>query len=344
MPTIFRDWDQFESWFDFSDLQDEEGTEQFLQDKMNQDLIKKMHLILQPLLLRRIKADVEHLLPKKREYILYAPLTKDQTDLYNAINDKAIDTRQFLEDKVVERISGGGITPATSLTASPATASKQGDSDSMDIPLSKLDIKNRGRGRPPKSDSSTPKNAFQQMMQNRAFSTSSTASRKRKSKDSLPTPAPKSAKSSRSSTPATSVRGRKISKRKAYTEENSEDEDALSDDEFEAKLVDEMERDPTPITQQDPEEAERARILDLASKFSFIPHPHCKDPNQILTTNRERNLQQKARQPHHATSSRLQLPPQFLQSLVRRPARGRESRVLLRQNASSRPSSPSPFR
>jgi hypothetical protein len=31
LPTIFANWEQFESWFDFSDLQDEEGTEEFLQ-------------------------------------------------------------------------------------------------------------------------------------------------------------------------------------------------------------------------------------------------------------------------------------------------------------------------
>lgn len=269
MPTIFRDWEQFESWFDFSDLQDEEGTEQFLQDKVNQDLIKKMHLILQPLLLRRIKADVEHLLPKKREYILYAPLTKDQTDLYNVINDKNTDTRQFLEDRVVERLTGATSTSTMPRTASPVVA-KQEDSDSEDIPLSKLAIKNRGHGRPTKSAASTPKNAFQAMMQKRTPSSTPSTSRKRKSIDSLSTPASKSAKSSRSSTPATSVRGRKISKRKTYTEGNSDEEDQLSDDEFEAKLADEMaEENATPVVEQDPEEAEKAKILDLASTYPF---------------------------------------------------------------------------
>lgn len=278
MPTIFREWEQFESWFDFSDLQDEEGTEQFLQDKKNQELIKKMHLILQPLLLRRIKADVEHLLPKKREYILYAPLTKDQTDLYNVINDKETDTRQFLEDRVVERLTSAMNTLALSGTTGPAAArqaAKQEDSDSDDIPLSKLAIKNRGRGRPAKTAASkpavsAPKNAFQAMMQKRAPSSTPSTSRKRKSTDSLTTPASKSAKSSRSSTPATSVKGRKISKQKTYTEGNSDEEDQLSDDEFEAKLADEMaEVNATSFVELDPQEAEKARILDLASTCPF---------------------------------------------------------------------------
>lgn len=81
LPAIFTDWNAFESWFDFSDLQDQEGAEEFIGDKSNHDLIKKLHLILQPLLLRRVKADVAAYLPKKREYVLYAPMTREQTDL-----------------------------------------------------------------------------------------------------------------------------------------------------------------------------------------------------------------------------------------------------------------------
>lgn len=70
LPNIFTDWEAFESWFDFSDLEDEKGTEEFIGDRMKQDLVKKIHLILQPLLLRRIKQDVAAYLPKKREYVL----------------------------------------------------------------------------------------------------------------------------------------------------------------------------------------------------------------------------------------------------------------------------------
>ncbi|KAF2971228.1 hypothetical protein GQX73_g2376 [Xylaria multiplex] len=101
MPETFLDWEAFEVWFDFSDLQDEEGTAQFIEDKESQSLVSKIHKILQPLLLRRIKADVASYLPKKREYVLYAPMTKNQTDLYNVINDKKADTRSYLESKAL---------------------------------------------------------------------------------------------------------------------------------------------------------------------------------------------------------------------------------------------------
>jgi ATP-dependent DNA helicase len=272
LPTIFANWEQFESWFDFSELQDEEGTEEFLQDKMKQDLVKKMHLILQPLLLRRIKADVEHLLPKKREYVLYAPMTKEQTDLYNVINNKAVDTRQYLEDKVVERLTGATNTPARSRATSPGSITKTEGSDSEEIPISKLAIKKKGKGRPPKSATSkstpksAPKNAFQQMMERKASTAKSTPARKRKAEEPVVTPAPKSAKSSRSSTPATSVRGRKVRKGK-YAETEASDEDELSDDEFERKLAEEIAvKDDDIVSQGSAEDIERARTLELASE------------------------------------------------------------------------------
>ncbi|OAA66562.1 snf2 family helicase ATPase [Niveomyces insectorum RCEF 264] len=124
MPKIFTDWEAFSSWFDFSELQDEEGTAEFLEDRAKQDLVKKIHLVLQPLLLRRVKADVARYLPKKREYILYAPMTKEQTDLYNAINDKNVDTRAYLENKVVEHIlsSAASTPPASARSSRSSTA------------------------------------------------------------------------------------------------------------------------------------------------------------------------------------------------------------------------------
>ncbi|PWW73132.1 hypothetical protein C7212DRAFT_300352 [Tuber magnatum] len=50
-------------------------------------IVASLHAILKPFLLRRVKADVEANLPPKREYILYAPLTRNQKDLYGMILD-----------------------------------------------------------------------------------------------------------------------------------------------------------------------------------------------------------------------------------------------------------------
>ena len=272
LPTIFTNWEQFESWFDFSDMQDEETAEEFLADQKKQDLVKKIHLVLQPLLLRRVKADVEHMLPKKREYVLYAPMTQEQTELYNVISDKTVDTRQYLEDKVVERLTWAANTPVSSRRGSPSAKStkkakvKAEESDSDDgVPLAVRTRKGE------ESKAGCPKNAFQRMMQKRAPPTSkSSKSLKRKSTESLSSPAPKSAKSSRQSTPASTHCRR--SKAGKYKEADASDEDALSDDEFEQKLVDELadQDSQEPVTEQTEEELHRAKTLDLASKQSTL--------------------------------------------------------------------------
>jgi ATP-dependent DNA helicase len=48
-------------------------------------LIHKLHEILRPFLLRRLKVDVERSLPSKKEYVLYAPLSLRQREVYDAV-------------------------------------------------------------------------------------------------------------------------------------------------------------------------------------------------------------------------------------------------------------------
>lgn len=62
-----------------------------------QTVVSSLHAILKPFLLRRLKVDVEKELPPKKEYLLYAPLTQQQKDIYEAIVSRQI--RQFLVDK-----------------------------------------------------------------------------------------------------------------------------------------------------------------------------------------------------------------------------------------------------
>ncbi|KAF2818859.1 hypothetical protein CC86DRAFT_399015 [Ophiobolus disseminans] len=105
LPTVFDKLSTFESWFDFSGLKDKDSYEQLLSEERQQYLVKSLHAVLKPFLLRRVKTDVESLMPKKREYVLYAPLTAMQRELYQAILDGT--SRSYLEDKAVERLSIG---------------------------------------------------------------------------------------------------------------------------------------------------------------------------------------------------------------------------------------------
>ncbi|CAI5731954.1 unnamed protein product [Hyaloperonospora brassicae] len=70
LPDIFSDAEDFDSWFN---VDEEEGQE---------NVIKKLHTILRPFLLRRLKADVEHSLPPKIETKLYVGLSEMQREWY----------------------------------------------------------------------------------------------------------------------------------------------------------------------------------------------------------------------------------------------------------------------
>ena len=295
LPKIFRDWEAFESWFDFSDLEDEEGTEEFIADKTKQELVKKMHIVLQPLLLRRVKADVAKYLPKKREYVLYAPMTKEQTDLYNVINDKNIDTRAYLENKVIERLTSAA---ANSKASSPKRSTRQSragsvkqESDNNSEPTS--DPAHDARSSAKKAEEIPPaKNAFALLMgkaRRQSQTAKDAASASTRKADSLPSqsnkntikrkipptseePARKTAKASKEATP-TSARGRPRRGRHSYKEADS-DEELLDDDEFEEKLAKELthgEETEEEQTAEDEEEIERMQTLELASKFHLSP-------------------------------------------------------------------------
>ncbi|KAG9252636.1 SNF2 family N-terminal domain-containing protein [Emericellopsis atlantica] len=245
LPTIFTDWEAFESWFDFSELEDEEGTAHFIGDEQKQSLVKKIHMILQPLLLRRIKQDVAAYLPRKREYVLFAPMTKEQTDLYNTLTDPDIDSRSYLEQKAMERIDETfkpvSNAKSRSSSKSVATPQKPASLPIRESPRKKAEensptaanafdklMGKRGRGRPPKIAA----------LQAEAVTPEPKTRGKRKSAPTSVAPEPKSSRSSRQSTPG-STRSRPTRARRRYKEAES-DEERMSDDEFEAKLADEM--------------------------------------------------------------------------------------------------------
>lgn len=300
LPTIFANWEQFESWFDFSDLQNEDTTEEFLADQMKQDLVKKIHLVLQPLLLRRVKADVEHMLPKKREYVLYAPMTKEQTDLYNVIGDKSIDTRKYLEDKVVERLTEAANVEIEANSSNKSLKSKRQAKAKTSSKRTTQPLAVRTRNFE-EATVDAPKNAFQKMMQTASSSRSSSRSQKRKSTETVSTPAPKSTKSSRQSTPA-STRGRTSSTRRTYKEADASDEDELSDEEFEIKLAKEISElnGKEPEIKKSKEEMRRDEILDQASRFI------CHDFVILLMRSREGGFCKEARQSSNAAATSLQ--------------------------------------
>ncbi len=78
LPDLFKDLSLFESWFDFSSVGLDEGQAAIVAQEQRNHVVTKLHSILRPFLLRRIKGDVEADLPGKQEIVLYAPMAKEQ--------------------------------------------------------------------------------------------------------------------------------------------------------------------------------------------------------------------------------------------------------------------------
>ncbi|CAN8251362.1 unnamed protein product [Cochlearia groenlandica] len=78
LPDIFASHDEFESWFDFCGKTKNEATKEEGEEKRRSQVLGKLHGILRPFILRRMKCDVELLLPRKKEIIIYATMTAHQ--------------------------------------------------------------------------------------------------------------------------------------------------------------------------------------------------------------------------------------------------------------------------
>lgn len=78
LPDLFSSSEDFDRWFQLEGLKQD-------------DAVKQLRKILQPFLLRRIKADVEHSLLPKKEINLYVGMTEMQRLWYQKLLEKDID-------------------------------------------------------------------------------------------------------------------------------------------------------------------------------------------------------------------------------------------------------------
>lgn len=97
LPDIFSSHAEFESWFDLSGKCSNEA----LEEKRRKDVVLKLHAILRPFLLRRMKKDVEQMLPKKKEIILYATMTEYQKNYQDHLINRTLE--DYLAVKASER-------------------------------------------------------------------------------------------------------------------------------------------------------------------------------------------------------------------------------------------------
>ena len=133
-PDVFSKSDLFDDAFDPNDM-----------TATNLDLVESVHKILQLLVLRRKKSQVDLALPPKKEFRLLCPLSKQQTFWYKRIllmnahmlltgasEDNASGGNDLpikVEDKTVEAsgvaVSNGGDLSSSSAAAHPSTTTKK---------------------------------------------------------------------------------------------------------------------------------------------------------------------------------------------------------------------------
>eukprot|EP00808_Paulinella_micropora_P029209 g58154.t1 len=89
LPEMFDSAQSFEDWFDLTD------------DESRSKVMDKLHRILRPFLLRRLKADVEKSLPPKVETNLYVGLSAMQREWYSKLLSKDL---QALNEKGVKKM------------------------------------------------------------------------------------------------------------------------------------------------------------------------------------------------------------------------------------------------
>ncbi len=83
MPNLFDSHEQFQEWFskDIEAHSQEKG-------ELNQEQLNRLHKILKPFMLRRVKKDVENEIGPKIEYEILCEMTERQKILYNSIKKK----------------------------------------------------------------------------------------------------------------------------------------------------------------------------------------------------------------------------------------------------------------
>ncbi len=93
LPDVFGDSEVFDQWF-ANEEEEDEGASEVDKEKKNEEdakMIDKLHQILSPFLLRRVKADVEKSLLPKKELNLYVGMSEMQVKWYKRLLEKDID-------------------------------------------------------------------------------------------------------------------------------------------------------------------------------------------------------------------------------------------------------------
>ncbi|KRX08854.1 P-loop containing nucleoside triphosphate hydrolase [Pseudocohnilembus persalinus] len=92
MPDLFNSHEQFQEWFS----KNIEDAAQKDKTQLNTHQLQRLHMILKPFMLRRVKKDVEHEIGKKHEIQVFCEMTRRQKRFYDTIKAKLSITDFFM--------------------------------------------------------------------------------------------------------------------------------------------------------------------------------------------------------------------------------------------------------
>ena len=92
-PMIFDDLNVFQSWFGFKNIGKDTQVDDIISTEKQQSIVSKLHEILRPFLLRRLKKDVLLRMPPKKEFIVYCGLTSVQQEYYAMVGSDTLRDR-----------------------------------------------------------------------------------------------------------------------------------------------------------------------------------------------------------------------------------------------------------
>ncbi|GMI37293.1 hypothetical protein TeGR_g6577 [Tetraparma gracilis] len=102
-PQIFDDLTVFQSWFGFKDIggttADATDEASIIESQKSSNIVAKLHEILRPFLLRRVKTDVLKEMPPKKEIVVYAGMSQLQRG-YAANIDKGVLREELMKSGI----------------------------------------------------------------------------------------------------------------------------------------------------------------------------------------------------------------------------------------------------
>lgn len=103
LPKVFSSCDDFEKWFSMplNRISSEKETQLTEEEKLL--IINRLHQVLRPFLLRRVKKEVESEIPNKVEHVIKIELSAWQKIVYSQIKDNAVLARDPNNGKIATR-------------------------------------------------------------------------------------------------------------------------------------------------------------------------------------------------------------------------------------------------